>query len=143
MVLLRTDGVANVKEAHIRLSAAYELAAHDVRVIDGLGCVAYRLGQIELAVRYFRAAIYLDPGYDRAYAHLALIAERQGKAREASRLYRQALALNPLNHRTRNNFAMHLLDSRRLRRARFELSKARSLAPRGEPLIERNLERLP
>ena len=107
--LLRRPGAANLEQARAAFELAGELSPRDARVLDGLGCVAWRRGNFSAARSYFSEAIRADPGYDRALAHMALIAFRDGNFPEADELFRRALILNPLNYRARNNFVVSKL----------------------------------
>ena len=124
-------------------SVARELSPEDPRVIDGLGCVAWRKGNAELAELYFKRAVELSPVYDRPLAHLAAVAESRGHQQAAAELLLKALALNPLNFRARNNFAAVLINTSAkgppLAEAQRELLKAYELAGPEDPIVSGNL----
>lgn len=125
---------------------ARELAPEDPRVLDGLGCVAWRKGNIDMAEMYFRRAAELDSRYDRPVAHLALVAEARGHRRAALGLLVRAVQMNPLSFRARNDFAAEILrihrSGKELGEAHREILKALELAGPDEPVLRFNLEEL-
>lgn len=136
-------GVALLREEALEEAAAsFHLSLQLVPLpqsLDGLGCVAFRLGELEEARRYFEAAYRLDEGYETALGHLAMVAEAQGDQLTAHRLYRAALEAEPRDVRARNNLAVLLARAANDPvAARQHLVQAQQLAPL--PTIERNLE---
>lgn len=105
---LRANKLAPAEAA---LKLAQELSPDDPRVLDGLGCVAWRRGNYDLAEEFFKRALSQNGLYDRGYMHLAFIAAERGDSRAAEELLRISLQLNPLNFRARNNLAAELLDA--------------------------------
>jgi len=130
-------------QAQADYSTARDLSPEDPRVIDGLGCVAWRKGNAELAEFYFRRARELNQNYDRPLVHLALIAESRGHREAAEGLLRRAMRTNPLNYKARNNYAALLLNTNetgpRIAEAQRELLKARELADEEDPIVSGNL----
>lgn len=125
---LRKGSIESYHTAESELALALDLAPNDPRVVDGLGCIAWRLANIVRAEYFFKTAIALDPNYDRAYAHLAAVAEHNGDMAAAHSLLEQAVKLNPVNYRSRNNLAAFLINhgdaQDSVARADFELIKA-------------------
>ncbi len=103
-------GESGLDRAEAAFLTAHQLDPLDPRAIDGLGCVALRRLQLEVAEKHFQRAIELHPGYDRPFAHLAAVAELRGDHVAARMLFERALRLNPLNYRARNNYAALLAD---------------------------------
>ncbi len=140
---LRAGDWHSLDRAQASYSTARELFPDDPRVIDGLGCVAWRKGNAQLAEFYFKRAVELSPIYDRPLAHLALVAESRGHHRAAAELLAQALAVNPLNYRARNNYAAVLINTNRtgepLAEAHRELLKAYALAGPEDPIVGGNI----
>ncbi len=123
--------------------AAYQAAReinNSALAVDGLGCVAYRRGDIKYAERLFWEAYHLDHEYNHPLANLAFLYEEQGEHERALRLYREVLALEPEDVEARNNFAGFLANQKRLYEAREELLKAEALLP--HPLIQNNIKNL-
>lgn len=89
---------------------ARELAPDDPRILDGLGCVAVRQQNFNTAEHLFKEAILRNNSYDRAYAHLAYIADMRGEKKAAEELLAIAVKINPLNYRARNNYAVLLVE---------------------------------
>jgi len=108
VIALRENSSSGNSKAEALLKLALELSPNDVRVLDGLGCAAWRYEHYELAEHYFKQAIKIDPKYDRAYVHLSLVAEARSELEAAKELLQIALQLNPLNYRARNNYAVFL-----------------------------------
>lgn len=100
---LQSSEPESVERAGRLFELAREIHPRDPRVLNGLGCYYFRKGEPELAKFYFQRAIEVDPNYDRAYAHLALIARDDGNIKAARELLRQAVAMNPLNYQQRSN----------------------------------------
>jgi len=102
---LRLGTIASLERASASLELARDLSPNDSRVLDGLGCVEWGRENYKLAQYFFNRALEANPNYDRAYAHLALVAERRGDSKAAYGLLKIAVGLNPLNYRSRNNYA--------------------------------------
>ena len=105
---LRGDSKDSELAAFSKLKIAYELSPDDPRVLDALGCLYWKKGDLNTAYSYFKQATQINNYYDRGYAHMALIAEERKEYREAENLYQLAIQMNPLNFRTRNNYALML-----------------------------------
>lgn len=141
---LRSPAATALSDAEAALQLALELAPEDPRVIDGLGCVAWRRGESARAKELFQRVLILNPLYDRAYVHLALIAQDEGDDPAAAALLQRALELNPLNVRARNNYALLLggrgmENSELLGAARREIRKANRSVRRVDRVLLRNL----
>lgn len=105
---LRIGDERNIDRAGAVLMLAKKLKPEDPRVLDGLGAVEFRRRNLLKAQKYFQEAIRINPEYDRAYGHLALIAEANGDQLAANQLYRIALEKNPLNVEARKNYGLYL-----------------------------------
>ena len=112
-LLMRRGDQAGLERAYAALEVARELSPFDPRVLDGIGCVEWRKGNPALAEFFFKEALKQNPEYDRAYAHLALIAERNGEVDAALELLQIAVAKNPLNYHSRTNLGALLLEASR------------------------------
>ncbi len=143
---LRRGDTRSLDEAYASLRVARELSPNDPRVLDGIGCVEWRLGNIDLAEYFFREAIAVSPEYDRPYAHLALVARDRGDTRAAEELLLMAIQINPLNYRARNNYAVEVLENgedRESRKAAYEsLLAAIQTAGEEDPVMSYNLREL-
>lgn len=141
--------------AQAALELAAELSPNDPRVLDGLGCVLFRQGNLPLAQRFFQEALLRDRNYHPAYTHLALLAEKQGDRLAAKELLLYGLQANGKNYRARNNYGAMLLDEQDKKAAYFELWKAYYASPEGskqhreegtlelrDPVLGHNLEQL-
>jgi len=119
---LRNENPTSYNRAEAALELAREMKPHDPRVLDGLGCVAWRRKEFELAEHFFKRALEEDANYDRAYIHLALLAEHNNQPDVALQLLLKAIALNPDSYRARNNMAGIIIDRRiKLGRTLFEM----------------------
>lgn len=141
--LLRSNSVKNHRHALQALELGRELMPSDPRILDGIGCVEWRLGNEKTAEYFFKKALASKPNYDRAYAHLALVAESRGEFVAAIGLYRRALNHNPMNARARNNLAVLLLDNSRdplvRRRAEEQIRRAAHSFSKKDAVVEYNL----
>lgn len=151
---MRSQSPQELSKAEASLLLAKELIPKHPRVIDGLGSIAWRRNDKALAKSYFEKAVEIDPNYDCAYAHLALVAESSGDDAKALELYDTALKLNPLNYRARNNYAVLIakqniqwsiahdkLVNKSMSKVRTELLKAKAdLKNITDPVIENNVE---
>lgn len=132
--------------AEAALELARDLVPNDARVTDGLGCIEWRRGNIEMAEYLFKKAVEFNPEYDRAYAHLALIAESRGDIWAAIELFNIALRKNPLNYMARNNLGALLYErdelgavDERLKRAKLEFLKVSEGMETTDAVIKQNL----
>jgi tetratricopeptide (TPR) repeat protein len=114
----------------------------DPRVWDGLGSIEYRRENYELAEKYFKKSIKLNPSYDRPYMHLALIAEKRGDILASYQLLRIAIHKNPMNYKARNNLAVLLSNysngSREMQSSAYDEIVKASAINNKEQLIEEN-----
>jgi tetratricopeptide (TPR) repeat protein len=79
---------------------------------DGLGCVAYRRGDLRQAEQLFLRAIELDREYFAAYSNLGLLYDRVGDVRLARKYFNVAIELQPDDSQTRVNHGVLLASSR-------------------------------
>lgn len=104
-----TENTSRYSEAYELIKRALELQPDDPATIDSLGWVHYRLGNLEIAIRYLRKAIMLYPDHEIA-AHLGEALWMNNQLDEARNVWRQGLEIHPGSH--------HILDTLQ----RFELS---------------------
>ena len=144
--LLRAGAWDDLDRAQAAFTLARSLRFDDPRAIDGLGCVAWRKGNAELAELYFQRALEIEPAYDRSLAHLALVAESRGHLRAANELLQRAVIMNPLNFHSRNNYAALIMktdrDKSSLAEAHRQLLQAYQLAGSEDPIVDGNLNLL-
>lgn len=135
--LLKAAGLSVAKAYY---QVARELKPNDPRVIDGLGAVAWREGNIELALYYFKRAYSLDSKYDRPLVHLALVAEKRGDLLAAKELLLKAIEINPLNYRAKNNLAVLIrrYEQDRDKKGLAKLYQAYALAGNDDPVLNYN-----
>jgi len=69
---------------------------------------SHKLNQLKVAMEGYRKALTADPGYQQAYANLALAAYQAGDLAAALKAYEVALTLNPLSLDSRYHFALAL-----------------------------------
>jgi len=128
---LRRGDAHSLEDAESALLVARELDPQDARILDGLGCVALRRGDLSEAKALFQQSISARRDYDRPYAHLAEIAETQGDISAARELLEIAVRLNPLNPQTRTNYALFLREHLRDEAAaKQEMEKAKQVQMR-------------
>ena len=138
--------LGDLDRARSSFEVAWDLARLSA-ALDGLGCVAFLSGDLELAQARFIKAYEMNPDSAEPIANLALLYDAVGDKTHAEKLYRFAIKLDPDNYRARNNLGAligdkgQLLRSREYKyRAKAELLRAQALAD--SPLISENLERL-
>lgn len=139
--LMRQGDAQSLRAAYSALLLAEELSPKDARIADGFGCIAWRQKNWSAAEQHFKDSRKFNPEYDRAYAHLALVAEKRGDLEEAFKLYQTALSLNPLNYRARNNYAAALFDSGRSKEQKEQAVKELRKAVQGSPKVDEVLGR--
>ncbi|WP_043307167.1 tetratricopeptide repeat protein [Pseudomonas sp. ML96] len=88
------DRTTRYDEAKALIERAYQLNPDDAATLDSLGWVNYRLGNLEDAERYLRAALAKYPDHEVA-AHLGEVLWAQGKQREARKVWAGALEAAP------------------------------------------------
>lgn len=88
------DRGERLDEAYELVRRAYALEPDDPAVIDSMGWVHYRLGNLDEALRFLRAAHARYPDHE-VTAHLGEVLWVAGQRREARRLLREALAQTP------------------------------------------------
>lgn len=146
VVELRLGTPDALDRAQASLEIARELHPKDARVLDGLGCVAWRKGNVNLAESFFKKSLEQDQNYSRPWAHLALVAEARGHYNAANGLLRKAIAVNPMNFMARNNRAAFLLKNSTNPRdhsiAYQELMKAYQLSGSDDPIVQANIRRV-
>ena len=87
----RTD---RFQEAHDYISRAFELAPTDPAVLDSLGWVAFRMGNMEEALVHLKKAMELMPDHEIA-AHLGEVLWVTGSKEQAIEVWKQGLKLKP------------------------------------------------
>ena len=87
----RTD---RYQEAYLLISQALNIRPDDPAVIDSMGWVQYRLGNLEEAVLRLRQAMKVFPDHEIA-AHLGEVLWKIGKVQEARAAWAEGLRLNP------------------------------------------------
>jgi tetratricopeptide (TPR) repeat protein len=88
------DRTTRYEEARELIEKAHQLNPNDPAILDSLGWVNYRLGNLDEAERLLRQALEKFPDHEVA-AHLGEVLWAQGKQREARRIWRDALSETP------------------------------------------------
>nr|WP_322939631.1 tetratricopeptide repeat protein [Pseudomonas sp. s4] len=88
------DRTTRYQEAFELIAKAHQLDPEDPAILDSLGWVNYRLGNLPEAERLLRQALEKFPDHEVA-AHLGEVLWAQGKQREARRVWRDALEATP------------------------------------------------
>jgi tetratricopeptide (TPR) repeat protein len=91
----KTDRLAEAREF---IEKAYKLSPDDPFILDSLGWLHYRLGNVEEALKHLQVAYTARPDPEIA-AHLGEALWRSGQHDEARKIWRAALTENP-NHET-------------------------------------------
>lgn len=87
----RTD---RLEEAYTYISRALSITPDDPAVLDSMGWVEYRLGNLEQALEKLQAAMAILPDHEIA-AHLGEVLWITGKKQEAVRVWKKGLESNP------------------------------------------------
>lgn len=88
------DRTTRYEEARELIEKAHQLNPDDPAILDSLGWVNYRQGNLDEAERLLRQALEKFPDHEVA-AHLGEVLWAQGKQREARRVWRDALEATP------------------------------------------------
>jgi tetratricopeptide (TPR) repeat protein len=89
-----TDRTTRYAEARVLIEKAHKINPEDPAVLDSLGWVNYRLGNLDEAERYLRLALERFPDHEVA-AHLGEVLWAKGKQREAKKIWAKALEDQP------------------------------------------------
>ncbi len=89
-----TDRTTRYAEARELIEKAHKISPQDPAVLDSLGWVNYRLGNLDDAERYLRLALERFPDHEVA-AHLGEVLWAKGKQREAKKIWAKALEDQP------------------------------------------------
>ena len=89
-----TDRTTRYAEAKVLIEKAHKINPEDPAVLDSLGWVNYRLGNLDEAERYLRLALERFPDHEVA-AHLGEVLWAKGKQREAKKIWAKALEDQP------------------------------------------------
>ena len=90
------DRNVKLNEAKTLIETALKLAPNDHYMLDSLGWVHYRLGNLKQAAEYLRKAYEIQPDPEIA-AHLGEVLWKQGMVEEAKKIWADALLINPEN----------------------------------------------
>ena len=90
------DRSQRLPEALQLVEKAHKLSPEDPFILDSLGWVQYRLGNLELGLMHLRNAYATRPDPEIA-AHLGEVLWKQGKQQEAQKLWGAALVEHPAN----------------------------------------------
>jgi tetratricopeptide (TPR) repeat protein len=88
------DRTTRYEEARELIAKAHQLNPDDPAILDSLGWVNYRLGNLDEAERLLRRALKKFPDHEVA-AHLGEVLWAKGKQREARSVWREALSATP------------------------------------------------
>ena len=90
------DRNIHLEEAHELIEKALSFNPHDHFVIDSMGWVHYRLGELDKAAEYLKAAYKAQADAEIA-AHLGEVLWQQGHQKEAEKIWNEALKNSPEN----------------------------------------------
>jgi len=90
------DRKLRLPEALVLIERALSLAPNDAAIIDSMGWVHYRMGNLTKALEYLQRAYALQPDAEVA-THLGEVLWVSGKHAEAQRLWREASQKEPQN----------------------------------------------
>ena len=90
------DNTDRYEEAHALIQRALDLSPNDFHILDSMGWVLYRMGNLDQAERFLRQAITVRHDPEIA-AHLGEVLWMQGERLEASAIWETALERSPDN----------------------------------------------
>lgn len=93
-----------LEEAHALITKALEMAPGDPFIMDSMGWVQYRMGNLDQAEKYLRDAYALRPDPEIA-VHLGEVLFQKGQRAAAQALWREARARDPQNDTLRSTLA--------------------------------------
>ncbi len=88
------DRNLRLDEAQVLIEKALELSPEDPHIIDSMGWVLYRKGNLEKAIEWLEKAWAVRPEVDVA-AHLGEVLWKAGKSAEARKIWQDAQRLDP------------------------------------------------
>ena len=88
------DRSVKLEEANKLIAKALELSPNDHYIMDSMGWVQYRLGNLDKAFEFLNKAYNLQNDSEIA-AHLGEVLWKQGKPEEASKIWAEALKASP------------------------------------------------
>jgi len=88
------DQTDRYQEAFELISRALELKPESAAILDSMGWVQYRLGNLEMAIAYLKRAVAKD-GNDEISAHLGEVLWVTGRREEALKVWQKALEVQP------------------------------------------------
>ncbi len=96
---------------------------------NNLGDMYYRHGENEKAIREFKTAILLKPGYADAYHNIGNVYYKMGRLQDALNSYYKALELNPNLWQSYQNIAIISFEQKKYAEAEKNMLKATQLSP--------------
>lgn len=99
---------------------------------NNMGDVYGQEGNTDGAIREFKKAIELRPGYADAYHNLANVYHHKGDLKAAVNFYQQAVSFNPKLFESYYNLGLIYLNSGEFDLAKLELEKALEIRPEDE-----------
>ena len=85
------DEGVNLDEAEAMIRRALDIRPKSAAIVDSLGWVLFRQGQLEAAEAELRRAVHLDPKEAEIHFHLAEVLRARGLADDARRAYQSAV----------------------------------------------------
>jgi tetratricopeptide (TPR) repeat protein len=101
------DRNLRLDEAKVWIEKALALAPEDPFILDSMGWVEYRLGNVDRGLAYLRQAYIKRPDPEIA-AHLGEVLWAKGERGEAERVWRESLKAHPANEELKAAMSRHL-----------------------------------
>lgn len=88
------DSTSRFTEAKELISKAYDIDSNEPAILDSMGWVEYKLGNLPKALTFLQQAMALSPDHEIA-AHLGEVLWYMERKRDAITIWKQGLSLNP------------------------------------------------
>lgn len=96
----------DLDRAWVGFSAAYQINRNDPEIINNLGVISKRRGNVAAAKRYYESALALRPEYTECLNNMALLDMDEGNFAEAEKKLSDALNIRPNDAEANFNMAL-------------------------------------
>jgi len=105
------DRTKRYDEALMYINQALKLSPNNPAILDSMGWVQYRLGNLKSAIEYLQRAFKLDQNDPEIAAHLGIVLWAQGEGAQAHKIWQDALKKNPDHQQLKKLIQQYPLNS--------------------------------